>query len=108
MRNAMNEVTRIGYIADCEKGLARWNRIIERAGRSTRLVVPSPRFRRTKMCIRDRLSVEDRVATLALDVDEEGGLRPGYALKLNSYDLGVDIEDVYKRQLPRRTISRAL
>jgi benzoyl-CoA 2,3-dioxygenase component B len=47
MRNAMNEVTRIGYIADCEKGLARWNRIIERAGRSTRLVVPSPRFRRT-------------------------------------------------------------
>ena len=47
MRNAMNEVTRIGYIADCEKGLARWNRIIARAGRSTRLVVPSPRFRRT-------------------------------------------------------------
>ena len=39
-----------------------------------------------------KLSVEDRVATLALDVDEEGGLRPGYALKLNSYDLGVDIE----------------
>jgi len=47
MRNAMNEVTRVGYIADCEKGLARWNRIIERAGRSTRLVLPSPRFRRT-------------------------------------------------------------
>jgi len=47
MRNAMNEVTRIGYIADCEKGLVRWNRIIERAGRSTRLVLPSPRFRRT-------------------------------------------------------------
>ena len=39
-----------------------------------------------------RLSVEGEVATLALDVDEGGGLRPGYALKLNSYDLGVDIE----------------
>ena len=39
-----------------------------------------------------RLSIEGRVATLALDVREDGGLRPGYALKLNSYDLGVDIE----------------
>jgi len=32
------------------------------------------------------------VATLAMDVDEHGGLRDGYELKLNSYDLGVDIE----------------
>jgi benzoyl-CoA-dihydrodiol lyase len=32
------------------------------------------------------------VARLVLDVDESAGLRPGYALKLNSYDLGVDIE----------------
>ena len=39
-----------------------------------------------------RLSIEDRVATLAMDVDEDGGLKPGYKLKLNSYDLGVDIE----------------
>ena len=38
------------------------------------------------------LSIDGRVATLALGVDEEGGLRPGYKLKLNSYDLGVDIE----------------
>jgi benzoyl-CoA-dihydrodiol lyase len=38
------------------------------------------------------MSVDGRVATLALDVDEDGGLRPGYKLKLNSYDLGVDIE----------------
>src|SRR5258705_9650797 len=38
------------------------------------------------------LSVEGRVATLAMKVDEEGGLRPGYRLKLNSYDLGVDME----------------
>ncbi|MCC6473421.1 MAG: benzoyl-CoA-dihydrodiol lyase [Burkholderiales bacterium] len=39
-----------------------------------------------------RLAVEARVATLSLDVDEAGGLAPGYRLKLNSYDLGVDIE----------------
>lgn len=32
------------------------------------------------------------IATLALDVNADGGLRPGYELKLNSYDLGVDIE----------------
>jgi benzoyl-CoA-dihydrodiol lyase len=39
-----------------------------------------------------RLSITGRVATLAMDVDEHGGLRAGYAMKLNSYDLGVDIE----------------
>src|SRR3974390_3289318 len=39
-----------------------------------------------------KLSVDGSIATLALTVDEEGGLRPGYKLKLNSYDLGVDIE----------------
>jgi benzoyl-CoA-dihydrodiol lyase len=39
-----------------------------------------------------KLSFEGPVATLSLDVDEDGGLRPGYKLKLNSYDLGVDIE----------------
>jgi benzoyl-CoA-dihydrodiol lyase len=39
-----------------------------------------------------RLAVDGRVATLTLDVDENAGLRPGYKLKLNSYDLGVDIE----------------
>ncbi|GAA4391210.1 2,3-epoxybenzoyl-CoA dihydrolase [Actinomadura verrucosospora] len=39
-----------------------------------------------------RLDVEDDVATLTMAVDERGGLVPGYELKLNSYDLGVDIE----------------
>src|SRR5271165_1962270 len=39
-----------------------------------------------------RLSVNGRIATLTMDVDEEGGIRPDYRLKLNSYDLGVDIE----------------
>ncbi len=39
-----------------------------------------------------KLTFEGPVATLAMDVDENGGLAPGYELKLNSYDLGVDIE----------------
>lgn len=39
-----------------------------------------------------RLSVDGEMATLRADFDENGGLRPGYKLKLNSYDLGVDIE----------------
>jgi len=39
-----------------------------------------------------KLAVDGAVATLALDVAEDGGLVPGYKLKLNSYDLGVDIE----------------
>src|SRR5215472_7027523 len=39
-----------------------------------------------------KLSFEGEVATLALDVQEDGGIQPGYKLKLNSYDLGVDIE----------------
>ena len=39
-----------------------------------------------------RLKFAGPVATLAMDVDENGGLVPGYELKLNSYDLGVDIE----------------
>jgi benzoyl-CoA-dihydrodiol lyase len=39
-----------------------------------------------------KLSVDGDVATLIMDVDEKGGLFEGYELKLNSYDLGVDIE----------------
>jgi len=39
-----------------------------------------------------RLACDGPIATLTLDVTEEGGLFPGYRLKLNSYDLGVDIE----------------
>ncbi|MEM7248925.1 MAG: 2,3-epoxybenzoyl-CoA dihydrolase [Acidobacteriota bacterium] len=39
-----------------------------------------------------QLSVDGPVATLKMNVQEDGGLRPGYELKLNSYDLGVDIE----------------
>jgi benzoyl-CoA-dihydrodiol lyase len=39
-----------------------------------------------------QLSFDGPVATLTLKVDEQGGLVPGYELKMNSYDLGVDIE----------------
>ncbi len=39
-----------------------------------------------------RLAVDGAIATLTLDVDEDRGIVPGYKLKLNSYDLGVDIE----------------
>ena len=39
-----------------------------------------------------KLSFDGPIATLAADFDENAGLRPGYKLKLNSYDLGVDIE----------------
>ena len=38
------------------------------------------------------LRVEGDVARLKLDINEDGGIKPGYKLKLNSYDLGVDIE----------------
>src|SRR5271169_4718687 len=46
-----------------------------------------------------RLSFDGRVATLAMNVNEDAGLKPGYKLKLNSYDLGVDIElhDILQR-----------
>src|SRR3978361_1741279 len=39
-----------------------------------------------------KLAIDGDVATLTMDVDENGGLFEGYQLKLNSYDLGVDIE----------------
>src|SRR5215213_6285719 len=39
-----------------------------------------------------KLATDGEIATLTMDVDEKGGLLGGYDLKLNSYDLGVDIE----------------
>jgi benzoyl-CoA 2,3-dioxygenase component B len=46
MRNAMNEILRDWYVSDCEAGVARWNKILERDGFSDRLYVPSRRFNR--------------------------------------------------------------
>jgi benzoyl-CoA 2,3-epoxidase subunit B len=47
MLNALNEVMRESYLKDCEIGLKRWNRLIERAGFDFRLSLPSSRFRRS-------------------------------------------------------------
>jgi benzoyl-CoA-dihydrodiol lyase len=46
-----------------------------------------------------QVSIDGRVATVAMNVDPDGGLVPGYKLKLNSYDLGVDMElhDIVQR-----------
>ena len=46
-----------------------------------------------------KVAYDNSVATLTMDVDEDGGLFDGYKLKLNSYDLGVDIElaDIVQR-----------
>jgi len=38
------------------------------------------------------MTFDGEIATLRLNINEDGGIRPGYKLKLNSYDLGVDIE----------------
>src|SRR6202451_1100916 len=65
---------------------------VKEAGLVTFDVSPSARRRW-------RVSVDGRIATVAMDVNEDAGLKPGYKLKLNSYDLGVDIElhDVLQR-----------
>ena len=47
MLNALNEVMRESYLKDCEIGLKRWNRAIERAGHAFRLCLPSAHFRRS-------------------------------------------------------------
>ncbi|MBV8032399.1 MAG: benzoyl-CoA 2,3-epoxidase subunit BoxB, partial [Betaproteobacteria bacterium] len=47
MLNAINELMRESYLKDCEIGLKRWNRTIERSGHSFRLSLPSPHFRRS-------------------------------------------------------------
>jgi len=47
LRNAMNEVTRQAYIKDCEIGMVRWNRAIERAGFDFRYQLPSSKFNRS-------------------------------------------------------------
>ena len=46
LRNAMNEVLRDDYIEDCQRGVNKWNRILEAAGISYRLTLPSRRFHR--------------------------------------------------------------
>jgi benzoyl-CoA-dihydrodiol lyase len=61
---------------------------------ATDALVPAPVDYRTEPAKYHHWSLkfEGAVATLAMGVDENAGLRPGYKLKLNSYDLGVDVE----------------
>jgi benzoyl-CoA 2,3-dioxygenase component B len=47
MLNALNEVMRESYLKDCDIGVKRWNRMIERAGHAFRITLPSSRFRRS-------------------------------------------------------------
>lgn len=47
MLNALNEVMRESYLKDCEIGMRRWNRAIERAGHDFRLTLPNMHFRRS-------------------------------------------------------------
>jgi benzoyl-CoA 2,3-dioxygenase component B len=47
LRNAMNEFVRLSYVEDCEKGLARWNRLIAATSHAFCFALPSVRFRRT-------------------------------------------------------------
>ena len=46
MRNAMNEVLRDWYVGDCQAGVDRWNKILERHGISDRLRLPDRKFNR--------------------------------------------------------------
>jgi benzoyl-CoA-dihydrodiol lyase len=80
------EETRANQMADQERALANGATRVDFA------TDPS-RYRHWK------LAVDGDTATLTMDVDEKGGLFEGYELKLNSYDLGVDIElaDVFDR-----------
>jgi len=62
------------------------NRVLAHGARYIDFQTEPQRYRHWK------LAVDGEVATLTMDVDENGGLFEGYQLKLNSYDLGVDIE----------------
>src|SRR6202045_1314759 len=66
--------------------MARENRVLAGGASYIDFQTDPSRYRHWK------LDVEGDVATLTMDVDENGGLFEGYQLKLNSYDLGVDIE----------------
>jgi benzoyl-CoA 2,3-dioxygenase component B len=59
LRNAMNEVLRDDYVADCMKGLARWNRSLEKAGLSDRLTLADRKFHRHIGIYSDQLCTPD-------------------------------------------------
>ena len=61
MLNALNEVMRESYLKDCETGLRRWNRAIERAGHDFRLALPSSRDPRSRAGWLAMLSCQARI-----------------------------------------------
>jgi benzoyl-CoA 2,3-dioxygenase component B len=50
MRGAMNQVTRVAYVQDCDVGVQRWNRLVAEAGCDLRFRLPSTRFHRSIAC----------------------------------------------------------
>jgi benzoyl-CoA 2,3-dioxygenase component B len=94
MLNALNEVMRESYLKDCEIGLKRWNRSIERAGQSFRLTLPSPHFRR---------SIGSWVGQ---PVDPEGNLlsQEEYARRLHEW-IPSDADQAFVRSLMQRVVA---
>jgi benzoyl-CoA-dihydrodiol lyase len=76
-----------------ERSMAEGNRKLANGATRIDFATGPERYRHWK------IAFDGEVATLTMDVDEKGGLYEGYELKLNSYDLGVDIElaDVLQR-----------
>lgn len=63
------------------------------ASQNSQAVMEAPSYRTDPSRYKHwKLAFDGPVATVTMDVAEDGGIRPGYKLKLNSYDLGVDIE----------------
>ena len=93
MLNALNEVMRESYLKDCEIGLKRWNRQIERAGYALRLSLPSTRFRR---------SIGSWVG---LPVDPQGKLLPReeYDKRLTEW-IPSEADRAFVRSLMRRVV----
>ena len=93
MRNALNEVMRESYLKDCEIGLRRWNRAIERAGHGLRLKLPSTRFRRS-------------IGSWAgLPVDPQGKLLPKEEYERRLHDwIPSDADRAYVKTLMKRVV----
>src|SRR5262249_49609885 len=79
-----NESPRSGTV--CEADMAQAERKLSNGKSRIDFQTEPAKYRHWK------LSVDGEVATLLMDVDEKSTLFEGYELKLNSYDLGVDIE----------------
>ena len=67
MRNAMNEIMRAAYVRDCENGVKRWNKIIEKGGIDFELRLPSPRPHRPNLGPNTALAAENPVEIAAVD-----------------------------------------